>query len=183
MKYEMMVRAMMERDRRYDGRFYVGVHSTGIYCLPSCRARKPLLKNVSFYSTREEALAAGLRSCKRCRAAQFPDSLPEWLYRVVKHMRSNRQQRLDERELSGLAGVDISTIRRYFKEHLQTTPLAFHRRTRLNCARDLIEQGSDYLVAAYECGWESASGFRSAFSKEFGKPPGAYYGLRQDCFS
>ncbi len=175
LKYQQMVDAMMHKDGRFDGAFYVGVHSTGIYCLPSCKAKKPLLKNVSFYSTREEAIAAGLRACKRCRAERFPDTLPPWLHQVLEHMRHHRQVRLDELALIRLSGVDISTIRRYFKQHLQTTPLAFHRRTRLNFARELIEHGHSYLDAAFACGYESASGFREAFAKQFGKPPGAFY--------
>ncbi len=90
-------------------------------------------------------------------------------------MREHKQDRLNEIALIKLSGVDISTIRRYFKQHLKATPLEFHRRIRLNFARELIEQGHDYLTACYECGYESASGFRDAFSKQFGKPPGAFY--------
>lgn len=174
--YRSMVEAMMDKDSRFDGRFYVGVHSTGIYCLPSCRARKPLLKNVKFYATREEAIAAGLRSCKRCAAERFPDYLPPWLHRVLRYMSENRQERLNEMALIKLSGVDISTLRRYFKQHLHETPLSFHRRIRLNFAREMIEQGHAYLTACYECGYESASGFREAFTRQFGKPPGAFYG-------
>lgn len=174
-EYRRMVEAMMASDQGFDGKFYVGVHSTGIYCLPSCKARKPLLKNVKFYPTREEAIAAGLRSCKRCAAERYPDYLPAWLHRVLRHMREHKQDRLNEIALIKLSGVDISTIRRYFKYHLDATPLSFHRRIRLNFARELIEQGEDYLAACYECGYESASGFREAFTKQFGKPPGAFY--------
>ena len=65
-----MIHAMQTNDSRYDGRFFVGVHSTGIYCLPSCKARLPKLKNVRFYPTREDALAAGLRGCKRTSASR-----------------------------------------------------------------------------------------------------------------
>lgn len=166
---------MMEKDGRFDGQFYVGVHSTGIYCLPSCKARKPLLKNVIFYESREEAIAAGLRGCKRCAAERYPDYLPPWLHRVLHYMHDNRQERLNEMQLIKLSGVDISTIRRYFKHHLQATPLSFHRRIRLNFAREMIEQGHDYMSACFECGYESVSGFRDAFMKQFGKPPGAFY--------
>ncbi len=74
-----------------------------------------------------------------------------------------------------IAGVEISTIRRYFKEHHKTTALAFHRRLRLNHAMTLINKGSSYLDAAYETGWESSSGFREAFKKQFGQTPGSYY--------
>ncbi len=170
-----MVKAMLTNDSSYDGKFYVGVHSTGIYCLPSCKAKKPKLENVVFYPSREEAIAAGLRGCKRCKSEKFPDVLPEWLHTVLKFMRANRTERLNENKLIQLSGMDISTVRRYFKTHLEITPLSFHRRLRLSHARELLESGEDYLSAAYESGYESASGFQEAFIRQFGKSPGRYY--------
>lgn len=178
LSYQDMVRASNRRDSHYDGKFYVGVRSTGIYCLPSCKAKKPKPENVAFYPTREEAIAAGLRGCKRCKSEKFPDVLPDWLHGVLAFMRSNRTVRLNEVKLIQLTGVDVSTVRRYFKSHLQSTPLSFHRRLRLNYARQLLESGLDYLAAAYECGYESASGFRQAFTQQFGQPPGRFYAER-----
>ena len=178
--YPEMVTAMTSRDTKYDGRFYVGVHSTGIYCLPSCKAKKPKLENVLFYPTREEAIASGLRGCKRCKSEKFPDVLPEWLNSVLIFMKNNQAERLNENRLIQLTGVDISTVRRYFKTHLQTTPLSFHRRLRLNYGLQLLQSGFDYLSAAYECGYESASGFRQAFTQQFGQPPGRFYATRQN---
>ncbi len=172
---EQMVRAMRKSDTSFDGRFYIGVHSTGIYCLPSCTAKLPLLKNVKFYSSREEAIAAGLRGCKRCKSAKFPDVLPDWLHQVLDFMRAHPRERLTENDLVAHAKVDISTIRRHFRQTLDITPLSFHRRLRLAQARQLLESGHDYLTAAYECGFESASGFRDAFKNEFGAPPGRFY--------
>ena len=163
---------MQANDSSYDGRFYVGVHSTGIYCLPSCKAKLPLLKNVVFYASREEAIASGLRGCKRCKSETFPDVLPPWLHAVLGHMKQHRNTRLNEDALARMSGVAISTVRRYFKKHLHITPLAFHRIIRLNHARQLIEAGSNYLSTGFECGWESSSGFREAFKRQFGYPPG-----------
>lgn len=170
-----MTRASERRDSRYDGKFYVAVHSTGIYCLPSCKAKKPKPENVVFYPTREEAIAAGLRGCKRCKSEKFPDVLPEWLHTVLKAMKNNYTERLNEVKLIQMTGVDVSTVRRYFKTHLNSTPLSFHRRLRLNFARQLLESGQNYLEAAYECGYESVSGFRQAFAQQFGQPPGRMY--------
>jgi AraC family transcriptional regulator of adaptative response/methylated-DNA-[protein]-cysteine methyltransferase len=175
LSFKKMVEAMTRNDSTYDGRFYVGVHSTKIYCLPSCRARRPKLKNVVFYATREEAIAVGLRGCKRCKSEQFPDVLPAWLHATLRFMRENQTEKLSEDRLIKLTGVDISTVRRYFKTHLRMTPLAFHRKLRLNYARELIESGHDYLAAGYECGYESASGFRQAFARQFGQPPGRFH--------
>jgi len=181
LNYRKMVQAMTENDSTYDGKFYVGVHSTGIYCLPSCKAKKPKLENVVFYSTREEAITAGLRGCKRCRSEKYPDVLPEWLHSVLKFMKQNRAEKLNEGKLIQLTSVDISTIRRYFKTHLGMTPLTFHRKIRLNHARRLIQSGSNYLSAGFECGYESASGFREAFVREFGQTPGRFYAKPKHC--
>ena len=171
-----MVDAMRNNDASFNGRFIVGVHSTGIYCLPSCRARLPLLKNVTFYPHRRAARQAGLRACKRCQPDLYPDTQPEWLKALVAYMSKHPDTRLSEQALADRAGVDISTIRRSFRQQYGTTPLALHRRLRLEHARDLIQSGMDYLTAAYECGYESASGFRDAFARQFGQPPGSLHG-------
>ena len=176
--YDTMVRAMQGNDASYNGRFYVGVHSTGIFCLPSCRARLPKLENVRFYSSREEAIAAGLRGCKRCRAEAYPHTLPGWLYTLIGHLRAHCEERMSEHRLAEIAGVNVSTIRRHFKETLGMTPLAFHRRLRLEHARELLTTGHSYLDAAYAIGYESPSAFRDAFVRQFGKTPGEFYASR-----
>lgn len=167
-----MVDAMMRRDNRYDGVFFVCVKSTMIYCLPSGRAKKPMLKNIVFARTRAEALQMGFRGCKRCRAADFPRTMPKWFDAVIELMRSTTSIRLNETSLAKVAGVDATTVRRYFKSQFGTTPTVFHRKMRLQHARGLLEKGVRYLEAAYECGFESASGFREAYKKEFGITPG-----------
>ncbi|MEW5816426.1 MAG: Ada metal-binding domain-containing protein [Spirochaetota bacterium] len=176
--FREMVTAMSTNDASYDGKFYVGVISTGIYCLPSCKARLPKLEHVVFYASREEAIADGLRGCKRCKSDQYPDVLPDWLHKLLNYMHANSMERLNEDKLIELSLVDISTVRRYFKNHLGLTPLAFHRRIRLNQALKLIEAGDDYLTAAYDCGYQSASGFRAAFFRQFGCTPGRVYAKR-----
>jgi len=174
-----MESAMRAKDPTFDGRFIVGVHSTGIYCLPSCRARPPLLKNVRFYPSGQAARAAGLRPCRRCRPDRYPDTRPVWAERLVSHMSAHPGTKFSEQDLARIAGVDITTIRRHFKHHHGTTPLHFHRDLRLEHARALIEAGASYLSAAYECGYQSASGFRDAFVRKFGQPPGSFNEYRR----
>jgi AraC family transcriptional regulator of adaptative response/methylated-DNA-[protein]-cysteine methyltransferase len=174
----MMLEATRRHDAGCDGRFYVGVRTMKIYCLPSCRAKLPLLKNIVFFRDRAEAIAAGFRGCKRCKAESFPNISPAWLTDFLAFMRKENTGRIRAKKLVELAGVDISTVRRYFKSQFQTTPMAFHRKLRLTRARKMIEAGAGYLAAAYECGYESASGFREAFIKEYGLPPGKYYANR-----
>jgi AraC family transcriptional regulator of adaptative response/methylated-DNA-[protein]-cysteine methyltransferase len=167
-----MVTAMTQNDATLNGQFWVGVQSTKIYCLPSCKAKLPLLRNVIFYASREEAIAAGLRGCKRCKSDRYPDVLPDWYTKTVQYMAANPSERLTESILAEMAGVEISTVRRQFREQLGETPLAFHRRLRLERAQTMLAGGENYLGVAYDCGWESASAFRDAYKKHFGVAPG-----------
>jgi AraC family transcriptional regulator of adaptative response/methylated-DNA-[protein]-cysteine methyltransferase len=174
-----MVHAMCCDDARYDGKFFVCVRTTGIYCLPSCKAKLPHLTNVIFVATRDEAIAAGFRGCKRCRSEFYPNTDPSWWAPVLSLMRQEQRGRIRERDISSVAGVDISTIRRYFKMYLNTTPMAYHRRIRIEHARRLMENGTDWLTAALESGFESSSGFRDAFVRHYGRTPGSRGNGRQ----
>lgn len=167
-----MITAMQNDDANYDGRFFVCVKTTKIYCLPSCKAKLPLLKNVVFLQTCEEAIAKGFRGCKRCRSEFFPNTQPSWLESVLRILKQANTHKLDEQALADAGGVDISTVRRYFKSYMTTTPMAMHRKIRLEHAHSLMKRGADYLTAAYETGFESPSGFRDAFIKHYGYPPG-----------
>jgi methylphosphotriester-DNA--protein-cysteine methyltransferase len=178
LSYDEMLGAMMTDDSRYDGVFYVCVRSTGIYCLPSCKAKDPLLKNVVFHRSKEEAVAQGFRGCLRCRSEFFPDIAPGWLPKVIRFMNASFAEKVTERELAKAAGVDSSTIRRYFKVYMETTPMAYLRKLKLEHARELLQKGNDYLTTAFECGYSSASGFREAFHKQFGISPGKIYGAQ-----
>jgi AraC family transcriptional regulator of adaptative response/methylated-DNA-[protein]-cysteine methyltransferase len=175
--HDEMIKAMQNDDASYDGKFFVCVKSTKIYCLPSCKAKLPLVKNVIFLEAREEAIAAGFRGCKRCRSEFFPDTRPVWLGQVVEMIKQSNTRKLDEVSLAEVAHVDISTIRRFFKSYMHTTPMAMHRKLRLEHAHSLIKRGTDYLTAAYETGFESSSGFRDAFIKHYGYPPGRANGI------
>jgi len=173
-----MLAAMRNDDARYDGQFFVCVKTTRIYCLPSCKAKLPKIENILFVRSQREAEHGGYRGCKRCRAGAYPDLRPRWLKILIDHLRREHQTKVREADLVRLSGVDISTIRRHFKAHLQTTPTAFHRKQRLDHARALLARGSDILTAGFESGFESASGFREAFTREYGCAPGRKNGGR-----
>jgi AraC family transcriptional regulator of adaptative response/methylated-DNA-[protein]-cysteine methyltransferase len=172
LSYKIMFEAFKNCDSIYDGKFYVAVKSTGIYCLPSCKARLPHEKNIVFKKTREEAIQAGFRGCLRCKSEFFPDVNPKWLKEIKQYLDDALDKKTDEKELVHIAKVDISTIRRYFKHQYRLTPKAYHRKKRLQYAKSLIHKGSNYISAAYETGFESVSGFRDAFYKEFSQTPG-----------
>lgn len=175
---EEMISAMRAADARYNGKFFICVKTTKIYCLPSCRPpRKPLLKNVEFVEAQQEAEAKGYRGCKLCRSEFYPNTQPPWLADVLSMITNAGDRKLNEDTLAEAAGVDISTIRRYFKSYQNTTPLALHRKVRLEHAHKLMKRGANYLTAAYETGFESSSGFRDAFIKHYGYPPGRTHAL------
>jgi AraC family transcriptional regulator of adaptative response / methylphosphotriester-DNA alkyltransferase methyltransferase len=173
LSHEEMVDARMRRDAFYDGHFYVGVQTMKIFCLPSCKARLSLVKNMVFFLTREEAINAGYRSCKRCKPDLFPNIIPDWLGKVILHFKNNISKKTDEKALVRITGVEISTIRRHFKNHYQVTPMTFHRRLRLAYAKKLIQQGGVSInELPSQCGFKSYSGFKTAFIREYGHSPG-----------
>lgn len=174
--YKTMLQAFKNSDQSFDGKFYVAVKSTGIYCLPSCKARLPMEKNIIFMTTRDEAIQSGFRGCLRCKSEFYPNVNPKWLKEIKKHLDNSINKKVTETELVTLANVDISTIRRYFKYHFKFTPLSYHRKKRLLHAKNLIASGFNYINAGYESGFESVSGFRDAFYKEFAQTPGEING-------
>lgn len=170
---EEMFSICKNNDSSFDGKFYLGVLSTKIYCLPSCKAKMPLRKNVRFYPSRERAINDGLRGCKRCRSEFYPLTQPEWFSSVLVSIHEAKDRKITDKDLEQIANVNISTIRRYFKQYLETTLGEYSRKIRLEFALKLIKDGVSILEIPYMTGFSSLSGFRSAFQKEFGITPGA----------
>lgn len=172
--YEIMVNAAKSNDAFYDGKFWLGVKSTNIYCLPSCKARFPLEKNILFFSKREEAVKNGFRGCKRCKSEFYPFVEPKWLGSIKQHMKGNLNRKISEKELVELANVDITTIRRYFKYHQKISLLAYHRKLRMSQAKRLLEEGTDVKGVYKLVGYQSKEGFIHAYKQEYGYIPEVY---------
>ena len=166
-----MERAFRQRDATYDGLFFLAVRTTGIFCRPSCPARKPLAKNVEFFATVGEALAAGYRPCKRCRPLHADGRPPEWVERLLAELDQNPEARLTDADLRRLE-IDPARARRHFLKHYGLTFQAFARGRRLGQALGQIRQGADLDEVVLGNGYESHSGFREAFAQTFGQPPG-----------
>lgn len=165
-----MERAYLERDASYDGLFFLGVRSTGIFCRPTCPARKPLPKNVEYFSSPRAALVAGYRPCKRCRPLEWDDQ-PPWAAALLADVERDPAFRITDGDLRA-RGIDPSTVRRYFLRRYGMTFQAFTRARRLSGALNLIREHGALDTAVYDSGYESHSGFRDAFSRTFGRPPG-----------
>jgi AraC family transcriptional regulator of adaptative response / DNA-3-methyladenine glycosylase II len=165
-----MLQRLFARDRECDGRFLTGVTTTGIYCLPSCSARKPKAENVRFFATRDEARAAGLRACRRCR--------PDHFYRQHDPDRERLTQLLDRVRRQPSDYPD--GLNHLFRLHLHTTPAAFLRRARVEAAqRILLDTDRPLIDAAFEAGFEGGSVFYENFRRLTGLSPRAWRRLRR----
>ncbi len=161
----------MARDASYDGVYFVAVTTTGVFCRPSCPAKKPLARNVEYYATAREALFAGYRPCKRCRPLATNGRPPRWVEQLLAVVERDPSARLRDQDLRDMS-IDPSRARRYFKQHYGMTFQAYNRARRLGGALTRIREGKKVTNVALEHGYASDSGFRDAFAKTFGKPPG-----------
>jgi len=165
-----MERAYLSRDASYNGLFFLGVRTTGIFCRPVCPARSPHPKNVEYFPSAAEALFAGYRPCKRCRPMATDDQ-PAWASSLLAEVESNPAARITEADLRA-RGTDPATVRRHFLRHYGMTFQAYTRARRLSSALTSIRSGSSLDDTVFRSGYESHSGFREAFGKAFGCPPG-----------
>jgi AraC family transcriptional regulator of adaptative response/methylated-DNA-[protein]-cysteine methyltransferase len=164
-----MERAYLASDTTYNGLFFTGVRTTGIFCLPSCPARKPQPQNVEFFATVKDAVFAGYRPCKRCRPTE--SSAPEWVRSLLGIVDQNGGARIRESGLREM-GLEAARVRRYFLREYGMTFQAYCRARRLGQAFERIRSGATIDDAVFDSGFESHSGFRTAFARLFGKPPG-----------
>lgn len=166
-----MERAFFESDSSYDGIFFTAVRTTGIFCRPSCRARKPLPSNIEFFGTVRDALFAGYRPCRRCEPTRPPASSPEWVRTLLEAVDTHPERRLRDGDLRRL-GIDPARARRYFLEHYGMTFHGYCRGHRLAGALRQLRAGVPLDDVALGTGWDSHSGFREAFARTFGTSPG-----------
>jgi AraC family transcriptional regulator of adaptative response/methylated-DNA-[protein]-cysteine methyltransferase len=165
-----MLAALRERDRSYDGLFYAGITTTGVFCRPSCPARDPRPEHVQFYPTTREALVAGFRPCKRCRPLDAEAGTPQWAARLIGRVEADPRARISDADLRS-EGLDPAAVRRWFKKTHGMTFQAYCRARRLGDAFAALRAGDPLDEVVFEHGWESHSGFRTAFGKLAGSPP------------
>ncbi|MET0763989.1 MAG: AlkA N-terminal domain-containing protein [Blastococcus sp.] len=179
---ERCYRAVAGRDARFDGWFFTAVHTTGIYCRPSCPARTPLARNVSFFTTAAAAQGAGFRACRRCRPDAVPGS-PEWDVRadvVARAMRLIADGEVERSGVPGLAahlGYSERQLHRLLVAELGVGPLALARAQRAQTARILIET-TDLPMAdvAFAAGFASIRQFNDTVREVFATTPTALRG-------
>lgn len=174
---DRLYRALCSRDARFDGRIFVGVTSTGVYCRPICPARTPKRENVQFFACAAAAEQAGFRACRRCRPEASPGT-PGWLgtsATVSRALRLIERGALDDGDVDTLAtrlGVGDRHLRRLFAEHLGTTPIAVAQTRRTHFAKRLIDDTDLPMTKiAAHAGFSSVRRFNSAVQQAFGRRP------------
>lgn len=166
-----MYRALLRRDAKYEGVFVLGVKTTGIFCRPTCSAKKPKPENVAFFPAVRDALLAGYRPCLRCRPLEPPGATPDWLSPLLVAVERDPSRRWRDEHLRRL-GVDPARARRWFQREHGMTFHAYLRARRLGLALGCLTRGEDMTTVAYDHGFDSLSGFREAFARVFGVAPG-----------
>ena len=170
-------RAILSRDRRFDGRFYTAVVTTGIYCRPVCPAPTPERRNVRFFDCAAAAEEAGFRPCRRCRPETAPGT-PAWLGKsatIVRALRLISEGALDEGSLEELAerlGIGSRHLRRLFHEEIGASPSAVAQTRRVHFARKLLDETKLPIAeVALGSGFGSIRRFNEVMRRSFGMTP------------
>lgn len=165
--------ALIDKKTEYEGIFFVGVKTTGVFCRPTCPARKPKFENCEFFETAQQALLASFRPCKRCRPLSHPNHVSELVKTLVEAVEENPEKRWKDKDFEELS-VDASTARRQFKNRFGMTFVEYARARRMGLAMKQIRSGEPVIEAQLSSGYESGSGFRDAFSRIMGAPPSKF---------
>ena len=158
----------LAKDRRFDGAFVTGVHSTGIYCRPSCPARAPLRKNVRFYATPADAGKAGLRPCKRC-SPDTQSAEEACVLAAIAAIRAQGTMTLDQ--LADLTGYAPTHFQRLFKRTVGMSPAAFARAVRQERVRDALMTGQPVADAMTTAGYSGPKQFYAETKGRLGMNP------------
>ncbi|HUD29651.1 MAG TPA: methylated-DNA--[protein]-cysteine S-methyltransferase [Novosphingobium sp.] len=164
--------AVLARDKSFDGRFFTGVFSTGIYCRPSCSARHPRRENVRFFERPEAAEAAGLRACLRCRpgdVARDEEAVGRALEALV-----DVEQVPSLAQLAEAVGYSPTHFQRVFKRAVGLSPAEYVRARRIGKAGEALTGGTSVTEAIYEAGYGAPSRFYEASRARLGMTPSAW---------
>ena len=167
---QILYRALIERDSRFEGVFIAGVRTTGIFCRPTCHARKPKPENVEYFASAGEALQHGYRPCKLCQPMRPLGEAPAWLQPLLDEVSEHPKERLKDQDLRD-RDIDPLRVRRWFQKNHGMTFHAFCRMNRLSQAFGQLRVGNSVGQTAFSSGFESLSGFTDSFKKSAGFSP------------
>lgn len=163
--------AIQARDRRFDGQFFFGVVTTGVYCRPSCPSRHPLPRNVRFFANPRDAEQAGLRPCLRCRPLTDPAAPIDELRRFIER---HAAERVDLAALAARTGLSRFHLQRTFKAAVGLTPRQYLEAYRMGRLKEQLRRAKDVTEAVYEAGFGSASRVYERAGAQLGMTPREY---------
>ncbi len=167
---ERYYQALLDKDPQFEGVFYVGVKTTGVFCRPTCSARKPKRENCEFFADAQSALLASYRPCLRCQPLSHPNQVSPLIQALVAAVEAQPEKRWTDADFDALS-VDAATARRQFQKRFGMTFVEYARARRLGLAMKHIRDGNSVIDAQLLSGYESGSGFRDAFSRIMGVVP------------
>lgn len=167
---DAMYQALLANDASFEGIFIVAVKTTGIFCRPTCHARKPKRENVEFFPTTKAALDHGYRPCLKCAPMSLKGELPAWLKPVFAQLEATPERKMTDGDLREL-GLDPNRVRRWFQNVHGMTFQGYQRSLRIGEAFGRIRHGESVTGAALDSGYESLSGFAEGFKKTTGFAP------------
>jgi AraC family transcriptional regulator of adaptative response/methylated-DNA-[protein]-cysteine methyltransferase len=168
--------AVLTRDARFDGQFVFAVSSTGIYCRPSCPARRPRREHVSFFQLPEVAEQSGFRACRRChpRDLQVVDPQIRIAREVCRVIEQNDGEPITLAALSEQIGVSSFHLQRTFKSVMGITPQDYAETCRINRFKHSVHKGEAITSAIYDAGYGSSSRLYETASAQLGMTPASY---------
>ncbi|GAB4413053.1 MAG: methylated-DNA--[protein]-cysteine S-methyltransferase [Bacteroidia bacterium] len=162
--------ALLNRDATFAGVFFAAVTTTSIFCISTCRARKPKPEHVIFYASMREALAGGYRPCKICRPTEHAHAAPPAVQAAIRLVEAHPKEKITDTHLRD-AGIGPETLRRWFKQHYGLTFHAYQRMYRINLAVQELKSGKSATETAFDTGYESLSGFGYTYKSLLGSSP------------
>lgn len=165
-----MYKAIVDKDPSFEGTFITAVKTTGIFCRPTCTARKPKMENVEFLRSTREALQKGYRPCKVCHPLEKIGETPAPYKQIMEELSKDPTIKFKDWDLIQ-KGIEPGAIRRWFIKNHGITFHAYQRMFRINAAFKKIQAGETVTSVAFESGYESLSGFADSFKSIFGVSP------------
>ena len=167
---EIKYKALVEKDVTFEGTFIAAVKTTGIFCRPTCTARKPKIENVEFFNSTKEAILEGYRPCKVCNPLEKIGETPVYVKDLLNELNTDPSVRFKDWDLVQ-RGIEPSKLRRWFLKNHGITFHAYQRMFRINSAFKKIQNGESVTSVAFDTGYESLSGFADSFKAVFGVSP------------
>ena len=169
-----MWRAVEARDASADGKFVLAVHTTNVYCRPSCPSRHPKRENVEFYSTPEAAEVAGYRPCLRCKPRDTDTPQLTWVKKACEYIRHHPEEKITLESLSREVGVSAYHLQRIFKRVMGVSPHQYQEICRIERLKGQLRDGKPVTKAVYNAGYGSTSWLYKDSHAKLGMTPGVY---------